>query len=38
MLSFQLKFSCSVCADRQTDRQMDKGKTIWPRSFDAGEL
>ena len=33
MLSFYVKF---VQTDRWTDRQTDNGKTICPRSFDAG--
>ena len=34
MLSSQVKFSAQM--DRQTDRQTDTGKTICPRSIDAG--
>ena len=34
MLSSQVQFS----ADRQTDRQIDTGKTICPLSIDAGAL
>ena len=33
MLSFHVKF---VPTDRQTDGQTDNGKTLCPRSFDAG--
>ena len=33
MLSFHVKF---VQTDRQMDRQMDNGKTIYPQSFDTG--
>ena len=33
MLSFHVKF---VQTGRQMDRQTDNGKTICPRSFDAG--
>ena len=32
MLRFYVKF----WTDRQKDRQTDTGKTIYPRSFDAG--
>ena len=35
MLSFHVKF---VQTDRRTDRQMEKGKTICPRSFGYGSI
>ena len=36
MLSSQVMFLADRQTDRQTDGQMDTGKTICPRSMDAG--
>ena len=37
MLSCNVKFvQTDRWTDAQTDGQTDNGKTIWPRSFDAG--
>ena len=36
MLSSQVKFSVDRQTDGQTERQMNTGKTICPRSIDAG--
>ena len=38
MLSSQVNFSADLQTDRQTDGQTDTGKTICPRSIDAGAI